>query len=81
MLPNAYRRPERQHDRKRRNRADGAVYPEHLHVAAGADDRQAERVGAVGSPTTISISVSGIEEIYPGYTPSFTGYVRDRRRE
>src|SRR2546429_7579083 len=33
--------PEQQHDRERGNRADQAVRPEHLHVAAGADHRQA----------------------------------------
>src|SRR3954454_9148300 len=45
-------RPEQQHDRKRRDRADQAVRPEHLHVAAGADHRQPERVlGGCQAPT------------------------------
>src|SRR6478736_3409837 len=35
-------RPEQQHDRQRRDRTDQAIGPEHLHVAAGADHRQAE---------------------------------------
>ena len=41
-------RPEQQNDCERRDRSNQAVRPEHLHVAAGADHRQAERIlGAV----------------------------------
>ena len=37
-------RPEQQHNGQRRDRADQTVRPEYLHVAAGADHRQPERI-------------------------------------
>src|SRR5258706_312817 len=40
----ADQRPEEQHERERGDRADEAVRPEHAHVSARADHRQAERV-------------------------------------
>src|SRR5260221_6499769 len=40
----ADQRPEEQHERERGDRADQAVRPEHAHVSARADHRQAERV-------------------------------------
>src|SRR5712671_5097459 len=44
----ADQRPEEQHERERGDRADQAVRPEHAHVSARADHRQAEGVlGAV----------------------------------
>ena len=45
-------RPEQQHDRKRRDRADQTVRPEHFHVAARSDHRQPERVlGTAARPS------------------------------
>src|SRR4051812_47789895 len=37
-------RPEQKQNRHRRDRTDQAVGPEHLHLAAGADHRQPERI-------------------------------------
>src|SRR6266480_3119945 len=42
-------RPEQQQKRQGRDRANQAVRPEHLHVAAGADHRQPERVLGAGA--------------------------------
>src|SRR5258705_184021 len=40
----ADQRPEEQHERERGDRADQAVRPEHAHVPARADHRQAKRI-------------------------------------